>query len=67
MFARHTFAFEAVDEKTTRVRSTEPWEGLVTKVKPLADRNHGEAQRVGKSQLEGFDRWFSREYAGIKA
>jgi hypothetical protein len=67
MFARHTFTFEAVGDKTTRIRSVEPWTGVVTKVPPLAARIQGAAQRVGKSQLEGFDRWFSQEYAGFKA
>jgi hypothetical protein len=66
MHARHTFTFEAVGDKTTRIRSTEPWTGAVTKVKPLADRIHSVAERVGRSQLEGFGRWFSQEFDGSK-
>jgi hypothetical protein len=65
MHARHTFTFEAVGDKTTRVRSTEPWTGVVTKVKPLADRIQGAAERVGRHQLEGFGRWFSQEFARV--
>jgi hypothetical protein len=65
MHARHTFAFEAVGDQTTRVRSTEPWTGAVTKLKPLAARIHRVAERVGKSQLEGFARWFSQEFPGL--
>ena len=65
MHARHTFTFEAVGDKTTRVRSTEPWTGIVTKVKPLADRIQGAAERVGRHQLEGFGRWFSQEFARV--
>ena len=66
MHARHTFRFEAVGDKTTRIRSREPWTGLVTRVKPLADRIRSAAERVGRSQLEGFGRWFSREFDGSK-
>ena len=65
MHARHTFAFEAVGDKTTRVRSTEPWTGVVTKLPPLAARIHRVAERVGKSQLEGFARWFTQEFPGL--
>jgi hypothetical protein len=65
MHARHTFTFEAVGDKTTRVRSTEPWTGVVTRVKPLADRIQGAAEREGRHQLEGFGRWFSQEFARV--
>jgi hypothetical protein len=67
MHARHTFTFEAASDRTTRVRSTEPWTGVVTRLKPLADRIQRTAERVGRSQLEGFGRWFSQEFAGFKA
>ena len=65
MRARHTFTFEAVGDKATRIRSSEPWTGVVTKIKPVASKIQSVAERVGRSQLEGFDRWFSREYAGF--
>lgn len=64
--ARHTFTFEPAGDKATRIRSTEPWTGAFTKVKPLADRIRSGAERIGRSQLEGFGRWFSREFDGPK-
>ena len=63
--ARHSFLFEAVGEKTTRVRSSEPWKGLATNVPSVAARIKRTAEKVGRSQLEGFERWFSKEYAGF--
>jgi hypothetical protein len=63
--ARHSFLFEAVGDKTTRVRSTEPWKGLVTSIPSVAARIKRTAEKVGRSQLEGFERWFSKEYAGF--
>jgi hypothetical protein len=67
MYARHTFTFEAADESTTRIRSTEPWTGAITKIEPLANRIRSTAERVGRSQLEGFGRWFSQEYSRFTA
>jgi hypothetical protein len=66
MSARHSFVFEAVDDKTTRVRSTEPWTGLVTNIESVANRIKRSAEKVGRSQLEGFERWFAKEYAGFR-
>jgi hypothetical protein len=65
LLARHTFTFEALGEKSTRIRSSEPWTGLLVGITPIAARIKGVAERVGRAQLEGFDRWFSREYAGF--
>jgi hypothetical protein len=64
--ARHSFLFEAVDDKTTRVRSSEPWTGVATNVPSVAARIKRSAEKVGRSQLEGFERWFSKEYAGFR-
>jgi len=67
MYARHTFTFEAEGEKATRIRSSEPWTGLLTGVAPVASKIKGTAERVGRSQLEGFERWFAQEYAGFRS
>jgi hypothetical protein len=64
--ARHTFLFEAVNDRTTRIRSSEPWTGIVTNVPSVADRIQRTSERVGLAQLEGFSRWFSKEYAGFR-
>ncbi len=64
--ARHSFVFEALGDKTTRIRSSEPWTGLVTNVQSVADRIKRSAEKVGLSQLEGFERWFAKEHAGFR-
>jgi hypothetical protein len=61
MFARHTFIFDAVGKDSTRIRSVEPWSGLTTLVKPLADSILRAAQAGGRAQLRGFDRWFQAQ------
>ncbi len=63
LFARHTFMFEAVGDQSTRIRSVEPWTGLVTHLPPLASRIQRVAAIAGRKQIEGFDRWFRAEYA----
>jgi hypothetical protein len=60
MFARHTFFFDAVGPDSTRIRSVEPWTGLVTRVKPLARGILRAAEAGGRAQLVGFDRWFQQ-------
>jgi len=67
LHARHTFTFEALGEKVTRIRSSEPWTGLLTDIKPVAGKIQATAESAGRAQLAGFDRWFSREYAGFAA
>jgi hypothetical protein len=67
LHARHTFTFEAVGDKVTRIHSVEPWTGLLTQVKPLAGKLQGSAEAGARGQLKGFERWFAREYAGFAA
>jgi hypothetical protein len=61
MYARHSFYFEAIGATTTRIRSVEPWSGLMTKAGPLIARIIKVASHVGHAQLEGFERWYVRE------
>jgi hypothetical protein len=62
--ARHSFHFEALDATTTRIRSVEPWTGLLTKAAPLIARIVRVASQVGNAQLDGFERWYARERGG---
>ena len=63
MFARHTFSFEAAGPGATRIISSEPWTGLVTNVKPVADKIQRAAAAGGEAMLVGFDRWYTRNGA----
>jgi hypothetical protein len=65
LHARHTFTFEAVGDKSTRIHSSEPWTGVVTHVKPIAAKIKKTASVVGRAQVAGFDRWFTQQYAGF--
>jgi hypothetical protein len=56
LHARHTFTFEAVDAGSTRIRSVEPWTGLLTHV--VGSSLQRAAEDGGRRQLQGFDRWF---------
>src|SRR3984957_6253490 len=58
LHARHTFTFEALGEKVTRIRSSEPWTGLLTDIKPVAGKIQATAESAGRAQLAGFDRVF---------
>jgi hypothetical protein len=62
LHARHTFTFEAVDAGSTRIRSVEPWTGLLTHVVPASLQRA--AEDGGRQQLQGFDRWFREPFAG---
>jgi hypothetical protein len=65
LHASHTFRFEAVDEKTTRILSSEPWTGLVTHVPTIGARIQKTAEAAARGQLKGFERWFLQQYAGF--
>jgi hypothetical protein len=62
LHGRHTFTFEAVDSGSTRIRSVEPWTGLLTYV--VASSLQRAAEDGGRQQLQGFDRWFRDQFAG---
>jgi hypothetical protein len=62
LHARHTFSFEAVDAGSTRIRSVEPWTGLLTHV--VGSSLQRAAEDGGRQQLQGFDRWFREQLAG---
>jgi hypothetical protein len=61
--ARHSFVFESVGPATTRIRSVEPWTGILTMPSPVSSRLKAAASKVGRAQLQSFDRWFSAKYA----
>lgn len=61
LFARHTFTFEALEDRATLIRSVEPWTGLLTLLRPSSLRRA--AEDGGRLQLQGFDRWFREQYA----
>jgi hypothetical protein len=63
VMARHSFLFEAAAEGSTRIRSVEPWTGLLTAPRSLARGLLRAAERGGRAQLAGFARWFSQESA----
>src|ERR1700761_1787536 len=63
--ARHTFSFEALGPEATRIRSVEPWTGLLTMAPPVSARLLKAATKVGRAQLQGFDRWFTAKYASF--
>jgi hypothetical protein len=65
LHARHTFHFEAVGPMSTRIRSVEPWSGVLANLGPVAERIQPVAEAVGKSQLRSFERWFRQETAGF--
>jgi hypothetical protein len=67
LHARHTFWFEAKGDQSTRIRSVEPWTGLVTRIAPIAARLQRAADDGGLRMLEGFERWFKQEYASFAA
>jgi hypothetical protein len=58
--ARHSFLFDAAGGGT-RVRSIEPWSGIVTAPKGVASALHRVAETGGRTQLRNFDRWFSAQ------
>jgi hypothetical protein len=60
LVARHSFFFESVGG-ATRIRSVEPWTGLLSNVGIVARRIQRTAERVGLAQLQGFESWFMRE------
>ncbi len=62
LYARHTFTFEAVDGHSTRIRSVEPWTGLLTHLRPASLQRA--AEDGGRRQMQGFDRWFREQYVG---
>ena len=64
LMARHSFYFEDAGAGATRIRSVEPWTGLLTKIDPVIKRIVRVAGQVGYAQLEGFERWFAREHGG---
>jgi hypothetical protein len=61
--ARHSFLFESVGEGSTRIRSVEPWTGLLTHVPPVSRSIARKASEMGLAQLQGFERWFVEERA----
>lgn len=52
--AAHSFYFEEEGPGRTRIRSVEPWTGLLTRVGPVARFVEREANRIGAAQLDGF-------------
>jgi hypothetical protein len=62
LYARHSFTFEAAGPDSTRIRSTEPWVGVLTRL-PIHAPLKRVAERAGRAQLKGFERWLSREHA----
>ncbi|MGH7269500.1 MAG: SRPBCC family protein [Polyangiaceae bacterium] len=60
-YARHSFYFDKVSDSATRIRSVEPWTGLLTMIKPLADGLLKAARAGGRDQLDGFERWFQQQ------
>ena len=65
LHARHSFWFEAVGDQSTRVRSVEPWTGVLTRVAPIATPLRRAAEDGGRRMLQGFERWFKQEYASF--
>jgi hypothetical protein len=63
LHARHTFTFEALGPDATRIHSSEPWTGLLTRIPTLAARIKKAANVGARQQLQGFDRWFTAKYA----
>jgi hypothetical protein len=59
-FARHTFTFEAIDDRATRILSVEPWTGLLTYL--VGASLQRAAEDGGRRQLEGFERWYREQY-----
>ena len=66
LFARHTFFFESVEGGATRIRSVEPWTGLLA-LTPLATRIQRAAAAGGRAQLGGFERWFMSRQSSARA
>jgi hypothetical protein len=58
LVAHHTFHFEPAGKDQTRIRSVEPWTGLLTNPKGIAGALLRAAEVGGHRQLKGFDRWF---------
>jgi hypothetical protein len=63
LHARHAFTFEALGPEATRIRSVEPWTGLLTRLPAVAARLKKSAEIAGRQQVQGFDRWFNAKYA----
>jgi hypothetical protein len=58
LVAHHTFHFEPAGKDQTRIRSVEPWTGLLTNAKGVAGALQRAAEVGGQRQLKGFNRWF---------
>jgi hypothetical protein len=58
LVAQHTFHFEPAGNEQTRIRSVEPWTGLLTSAKGVAGALQRAAEVGGRRQLKAFDRWF---------
>jgi hypothetical protein len=67
LFARHTFSFHPAGPTSTRVRSLEPWTGLLTHAPLLASRLLRAAEGGGRGMLSGFDRWYAQQPASRAA
>lgn len=63
--ASHSFLFEAAGDKATRIHSVEPWTGVLTRLAPLAAKLQVAAEGAAQGQLRGFERWFTKQYAGF--
>lgn len=57
LHAEHSFYFEDEGPGRTRIRSIEPWTGLLTRIGPVAAYLHREANKIGAAQLDGFIRY----------
>jgi len=62
--ARHSFLFESAGEGATRIRSVEPWTGLLTHLAPVSRSILRNASEISRAQLQGFERWFAQERGG---
>jgi hypothetical protein len=56
LVARHSFFFEPVGKDQTRIRSVEPWSGLLTAA--VGGPLKRAAEIGGRRQLRGFERWY---------